>query len=164
MVKTKKKVKGKREVENMKADLTISDRFTVLSILPAEGNFATLKVVRKLREQLSLTEAEIKEYGVVQIQDAHVAAIQNVKTDTEALAVAVKMFGAKDAQRLSLGIRNGTLGSGQITWTNGEKTTEMEFGDFGTEMIKNALVKLDKENKLEDKHFAIYEIFVEGKQ
>jgi len=40
----------------------------------------------------------------------------------------------------------------------------MEFGDFGTEMIKNALVKLDKENKLEDKHFAIYEIFVEGKQ
>jgi len=104
----------------MKAKLTLGDRFAVLGILPAEGNFATLKVVRKLREQMSLTEVEIKE--------------QNVRQEDD-----------------------------QIKWDDGEKTTEMEFGEFGTEMIKNALEKLDKENKLEDKHFAIYEQFVEGK-
>ncbi len=103
----------------MKAKLTLSDRFTILSILPAEGNFATLKIVRKLREQLSLTEAEIKEYKVLQRDD-------------------------------------------QITWAKGDKTTEMEFGEFAEGLIKERLEKLNETNKLEDKHFMLYEKFVEG--
>lgn len=53
----------------MKANLTIADRFAILSVLPTEGNFATLKIVRKLREQLSLTEVEIKDYNVKQTGD-----------------------------------------------------------------------------------------------
>jgi len=101
----------------MKANLTLSDRFAILGMLPAEGNFATLKIVRKLREQLSLTETEIREQGVIQKGD-------------------------------------------QITWDNGEKTTEMEFLEFAESMIKDALIKLDKASKLEDKHFGIYEQFI----
>jgi hypothetical protein len=101
----------------MKANLTIADRFAILGILPAEGSFATLKLVRKLREQLSLTEAEMKGYNVKQIGD-------------------------------------------QITWTKGDTTTEMEFGDFDTEMIQKALKKLNEEEKLEERHYAIYEQFV----
>lgn len=104
----------------MKANLTISDRFAILGILPTEGNFATLKIVRKLRETLSLSEVEMKEYRVKQIGD-------------------------------------------QITWMNGEKTAEIEFGDFDTEMIRSALKKLNEEEKLEERHYAIYEQFVEGK-
>lgn len=102
----------------MKTDLTLSDRFAVLGILPAHGNFATLKIVRKLREQLSLTEPEIKEYKVVQIGD-------------------------------------------QITWKNEEKTVEMDFGEYAEKMIKERLIKMNEENKLEDKHFTLYEKFVE---
>lgn len=102
----------------MKANLTLSDRFAILGILPAEGNFATLKILRKLREQLSLTEEEIKGQKVIQQGD-------------------------------------------QITWDNGEKTTEMEFGEFAESMIKDALTKLDKNCKLEDKHFKVYEQFME---
>jgi len=34
--------------------------------LPQEGNFITLKVVRKLRESLSFSEEEIKQYKFVQ--------------------------------------------------------------------------------------------------
>ena len=103
----------------MKAKLTLGDRFAILSILPAEGNFATLKIVRKLREQMSLNETEIKEHKVVQQGD-------------------------------------------QITWEKGEKVTEMEFGDFAENMVKEQLIKMNETNKLEDRHFVIYEIFVEG--
>lgn len=103
----------------MKAKLTLSDRFAILSILPLEGNFATLKIVRKLREQLSLTEEEIKEQKVIQRGD-------------------------------------------QITWDNGEKTTEMEFGEFAESMIKDALMKLDTDSKLEEKHLRVYEQFIGG--
>lgn len=102
----------------MKANLTIGDRFTVLSILPAEGNFATLKVLRKLREMLSLSQEEIKEYNAKQVGE-------------------------------------------QITWNNGVKTTEMEFGDFDAEMIRKALKKLDDEEKLDERHYSIYEQFLE---
>ena len=113
-------VKGiKGGAERMKAKLTLSDRFAALSVLPAEGNFATLKLIRKLREQLSLTEAEIKDQKVIQNGD-------------------------------------------QITWEKGEKTTEMEFGEFAENMIKEHLKKMNEANKLEDSHFAIYEMFVEG--
>lgn len=147
----------------MKANLTIADRFAILGILPAEGTFATLKIMRKLRETLSLTEAEIKEYHVIQIREEDVAVIQNAKTDAEALTLATKIFGAVNAQKMALGIGNGTVGSGQITWTNGDKTTEMEFGDFDTEMIQKALKKLNEEEKLEERHYAIYEQFVEEK-
>lgn len=103
----------------MKVNLTIADRFAILGILPAEGNFATLKIVRKLREQLSLTQTEIKEQKVEQVDD-------------------------------------------QIIWANGAKTAEMEFGNFDTEMIQEALKMLNNNRKLEERHFSIYEQFVEG--
>lgn len=45
-------------------DLTIMERLTLLSVLPEQGNLATLRIVRKLREDLSFTESEIVEYGV----------------------------------------------------------------------------------------------------
>jgi len=41
--------------------LTVLERFTLLGVLPAEGNFVTLKIVRKLREALAFTEKEIKD-------------------------------------------------------------------------------------------------------
>ena len=37
-----------------------------MSVLPQEGNFITLKVVRKLREGLSFSEEELKLYSFVQ--------------------------------------------------------------------------------------------------
>ena len=52
----------------MKTKLTIGERFALLGILPGEGNFATLRIVRKLRENISLTEDEMKDFGVKQIQ------------------------------------------------------------------------------------------------
>jgi hypothetical protein len=41
--------------------LTTLERLLLLNILPKEGDFTTLKIVRKLREALSWTEAEYAE-------------------------------------------------------------------------------------------------------
>ncbi len=44
--------------------LTLSERFALLGVLPQQGDFATLRIVRKLRESLSLNEQEYKEFDV----------------------------------------------------------------------------------------------------
>ena len=46
--------------------LDVRERLILLSVLPAEGNFITLKVVRKLKDDLSFSEEEIKQYKFVQ--------------------------------------------------------------------------------------------------
>ena len=51
--------------------LDVRERLVLLSVLPPEGDFITLKVVRKLKEDLSFTEAEIEQYKFVQ-NDANV--------------------------------------------------------------------------------------------
>jgi hypothetical protein len=42
--------------------LTVFERACLLSILPVEGNFKTLRTIRKMREEISLSEEEIKIY------------------------------------------------------------------------------------------------------
>jgi len=49
--------------------LRIGERLILLGILPNEGNFATLKIVRKLQAELSFDEKEFKEYSIVQEGD-----------------------------------------------------------------------------------------------
>lgn len=44
--------------ENKKMILTTLERLLLLNILPKEGDFTTIKIVRKLREALSFTEEE----------------------------------------------------------------------------------------------------------
>lgn len=41
-------------------ELGVFDRLILLNILPKEGDFTTLKIIRELRETLSFTEAEHK--------------------------------------------------------------------------------------------------------
>ena len=46
-------------------ELTVSERLVLLGILPKEGDFTTLKIIRQLREELSFDEAENAEIGFV---------------------------------------------------------------------------------------------------
>ena len=79
----------------MKIKLTLGDRFAILGMLPVEGNFATLRIVRKLREQLSLTEAEIKEYKVLQKDDQITWAKGNKTTEMKFGELAEEMIREK---------------------------------------------------------------------
>ena len=47
--------------------LTVSERVVITSLLPAEGSFATLKILDKLRMNLHPSEKEIKEWGIVEV-------------------------------------------------------------------------------------------------
>jgi hypothetical protein len=57
--------------------LSVKDRIVLLGILPATGDFLTLKIVRQLREELSFTEEETK---ILNLQNDG----QQVKWDAEA--------------------------------------------------------------------------------
>ena len=46
--------------------LTVLERFTGLQILPQEGDFVTLKIMRKLKEALAMSEKELVEFEIKQ--------------------------------------------------------------------------------------------------
>lgn len=50
-------------------ELTVAERLVLANVLPAEGNFTTLRLVRKLREALSFDDAEHKELEFAQAGD-----------------------------------------------------------------------------------------------
>ena len=49
-----------------KMKLNLMERISVLQILPKEGNFITLKVIGELQQTLAPSEAEFKEFEIVQ--------------------------------------------------------------------------------------------------
>jgi|GEM_PF-867617 len=51
--------------EPFKVKLGLFDRLVLLSLLPTEGNFATLKIVRDLQMELAPTEEENKAAGLI---------------------------------------------------------------------------------------------------
>ena len=53
-------------------ELNILERLLLLGILPPEGNLTTIKIVRKLREDLSFSEDEIAKYSITQHADGRV--------------------------------------------------------------------------------------------
>jgi len=46
-------------------ELGIMDRILLLNVLPAEGDITTLRIVRQLREDLSFSEQDHKDFGLV---------------------------------------------------------------------------------------------------
>jgi hypothetical protein len=102
--------------------LTTLERLLLLSILPKEGDFTTLKIVRKLREGLSWTEAEYAE--------------RKFTTSPE----------------------------GNTSWTLGNPdAVEIPIGEKATDIIVEALKKLNDEKKLTEQLYSLYEKFVEEK-
>ena len=99
-------------------ELDVKERINLLSILPQEGNFVTLKVIRQLRESLSFSEDEHKQYKFVHEES-------------------------------------------RVTWDDKvEQVKEIEIGEKATDIITEALKKLNDDKKLTDEHFTIYEKFM----
>ena len=48
--------------------LSVGERIVILSLLPTEGSFATLKILNQLRLGLSFTEEELKKWGITEIE------------------------------------------------------------------------------------------------
>ena len=100
-------------------EFTVLERLVLLNVLPKEGNFTTLKLVRQLREALSFDELEHKKLNFIQDKD-------------------------------------------QVRWNESANVVKnFEVGETVMKMIADTLEKMDKEEKLRDEHFSLYEKFVD---
>jgi len=99
--------------------LGVFDRLILLNILPKEGDFTTLKIIRTMRESLSFSEEEHKALQFVQLE-------QNIQWKQEA-----------------------------------DKPKDINFGEKATDLIVEALKKLNDDKKLTEQHISLYEKFVE---
>lgn len=103
--------------------LDISERLTLLTILPHEGDYASLKILNQLRLSLSFTEEEIKEWGII-----------------------------------------GDPEKNMTSWANPNETdsqeAEIPIGEKATDIIVEALKKLDSEKKLPENALEVYEKFI----
>jgi len=50
-------------------ELAILDRITLLNILPVEGDVVTVRLLKKLREELGFTEEEIKDHKITSVEN-----------------------------------------------------------------------------------------------
>ena len=99
-------------------ELTVLERLVLSNVLPKEGTFTTLKLVRQLREALSFDELEHKKLDFKQVGE-------QVKWNNE--VILVKNF---------------------------------EVGEKMMDLIVKTLKEINKEEKLRDEHFTLYEKFV----
>lgn len=101
-------------------NLTVLERLVLLNILPKEGDFTTLKLVRKAREALSFDDLENKRLGFIQ-------------------------------------------DGGQVRWNESANVVkDIDLGEMMTIRVVEELKKMDKEEKLREEQFTIYEKFVES--
>ena len=97
--------------------LNVFERLVLLPILPAEGDFLTLKIMRELKESLSMSQTDLDEFEIKQAGE-------------------------------------------QVTWNEkGNEEREIEIGEKATDIVVESLKALDKEKKLTERHFSLYEKF-----
>jgi hypothetical protein len=112
-----------REVRSKMArtmKLKIVDRINILQVLPTEESFATLKIVRKIVENVGLTDADFKEYEIKEFPEEN-RMVWNEDNDVE---------------------------------------KEFTFGEKSYSIIRDALIKLDKDKKITNQFYSTYEKFV----
>lgn len=103
--------------------LNVSERVTLLPILPAEGDFTTLKILREIQSKIGFSEEDFKTFKIKRFDD-------------------------------------------RVEWdgVEGVKEVEIELGEKATEIIKEALLALDKNKKLKQQQMTLYEKFVQEKE
>ena len=100
-------------------ELDVKERLVALNLLPREGTFINLKLIRKAREELSFNEKENKALNFRQKGD-------------------------------------------QITWDQKINISKkIDLGEVVSLMLIDILGKFDKDGKLREEHFSLYEKMVE---
>jgi len=98
--------------------LNVFERLMLIPILPAEGDFVTLKIVKDLKDVVALSEADFDEFEIKQKGE-------------------------------------------QVSWNlKGNEEREIVIGEKATDIVIDSLKKLDKEKKLTERHFTLYEKFI----
>jgi hypothetical protein len=123
--------------------LNVIERLALLEVLPREGDFVTLKLVRKLRESLSFSEAEVKEINFNMVWKCPKCS---------------KETSASEAPKCECG--NYMITTGSMTWDSqkGANTfKEIHMGEKMMALCVTVLKKLDNDKKLTESYFSLYE-------
>ena len=126
--------------------LNVLERLALLEVVPKEGDFITLKLVRKLRETLSFSEEEI----------AKIDFNQNWKCPK-----CQNEMSSSSAPKCECG--SYMTATGSMTWDaqKGEKVLkEIHMGEKMMSLCVTALKKLDSEKKLTESFFSLYAKFI----
>lgn len=127
--------------------LTVFERLVLQSILPQEGDFITLKLVRKLRETLAFDEREIKEI--------------DFKTNWRCPKCQKVELSAEVIKCQDCGIYMQSAGA--VTWDEEKAITvvkDVHMGDKMLALCSSTLRKLSDEKKLTEQNMSLYEKFV----
>ncbi len=144
-------------VQGKTMELGVLERMTLLNILPKEGTFLNLKLVRVKREELSFTEEENRRLQFRQIQQGDQQMLQwnlnaVVNKATGELVIAhsevLGQIVAKDPEAFEV--------------SPACPPKEFTFGKVLEGLIVKALKDLDKAEKITQDHYSIYEKFMEG--
>jgi len=131
--------------------LNVLERLMLLNMLPAEGSYTNLKLLRVAKERLSFTEEENRDLNFTQEADRlrwNDYTVMNKATGEQAEGdpEIVKEMANKNPEAF------------EIVPIVGEK--EIEIGEIVTQIIIKALKKLNDEEKLKAEHFSLYEKFI----
>lgn len=80
------------EPAKLGTELTVLERLVLLNILPKEGDFTTIKLMRKLRESLSFDEEELKKIEFHQEGDQTRWNEKNASTILKQIQIGEKML------------------------------------------------------------------------
>lgn len=152
--------------------LIVFERINLLSILPVQGDFTSLKIIRKLREDLSCDEQENK---VLQFKDVWVcpecSRIVEVKVEDDP-PDCPKCIEVCPKCKTHLG-KKAMRKTGQVTWNRkAAKEKDIEMGNKAHSIIRDTLKELNENAKnkekelpcLRDEHFTLYQKFCEDEE
>lgn len=128
--------------------ITVFERIQLQNLLPAEGDFITLKLVRKLKETLAFSEKEIADIEFKNHWKCGACNTTEVSTATPKCS--------------SCG--NYMVPSGMVNWDEAkalDTIKDVHMGRTMHDLCRSALKKLSEEKKLTEQHMSIYEKFVE---
>jgi hypothetical protein len=115
--------------------LNVLERTQILQILPTEGDFTILRVLQDIQRSVGFSDEEHKEFNIRRSADKVSWGPEEGKSEAE---------NEKYAEAIA-------------------KEKEIELGVKATEIIKDALLDLDKKKKLTPVQFTLYEKFVQDK-
>jgi hypothetical protein len=113
--------------------LGVFERLILLNILPKEGDFLTLKILMKLKEQLSFSEEEYKQLQFRRQGEKFEDIDGSIKEVPE----------------------------GKVLWRQDKDIPkDIPIGEKAEDIIVGALKTLDKKKMLQVEHLSIYEKFI----
>ena len=140
---------------DVKKKVDVLERLLLLQILPHQGSYTNLMLVRKIREQLSFTEAENKR---LQFRNDDVNGQQMLRWNV--ICLKTKDTGA--VITLPEPVLRTMLAKDPDKFTEipACPPKELFFGEVIEGLIKKVLIDLDKNEKLSADYISLYEKFV----